>query len=71
MDATLAASIGSFMSLTQVGSGNNAVLKVDLDGLEDFASPEMVIQLTGAWSAGNLADDQALQKLINDRVILV
>ena len=71
MDATLAASIGSFMSLTQVGTSNNAVLKVDIDGLEEFASSEMVIQRTGAWSAGNLADDQALQKLINDRVILV
>jgi hypothetical protein len=63
--------VSQYLQLSQAGTGDDAVLKVDVDGLGDFAAgSEMTINLTGAWVSGNLSDD-TLTKLIDDRVIAV
>lgn len=69
MDGSLASSVGQYLQLSRVGTGNDAVLKVDVDGLGDFAAPELSISFSGGWVSGNLSAD-SLTKLIDDRVIL-
>jgi Ca2+-binding RTX toxin-like protein len=71
LDGSRVSSVSQYLQLSQAGTGDDAVLKVDVDGLGDFAAgSEMTINLTGAWVSGNLSDD-TLTKLIDDRVIAV
>ena len=58
----------NFLSLTQ--SGADAVLKIDMQGASNFASPEQTFTMTNAWSnAGGLND--TLNNLILNSVILL
>ena len=50
----LSANINKYVEMTQSGSTTTALLKVDLEGASSFASPELTIQLTGAWANNNL-----------------
>jgi hypothetical protein len=61
--------IASFLSLSQVGSSTDAVLKIDPTGLDNFSTPQETIVLTGAWVAGNLLGVTATD-LYTERVIL-
>jgi Ca2+-binding RTX toxin-like protein len=76
MNASLSASVSQYLSLSQVGTTANAVLKVDVDGVGGFGSPDMSITLNSAWTTDNLGASAAdatarLMTLINDRVIAV
>ncbi|MFJ2715170.1 type I secretion C-terminal target domain-containing protein [Pseudomonas sp. NPDC087346] len=55
-----------FLQLTQ--SGNNAVLKVDVAGEGNFATPTQVITLTNGWTTGGLSD--GLPSLLDQRVVV-
>lgn len=59
--------VGHYVQLTQ--SGTDAVLKVDVDGASNFASPEQTINLTNGWSTGGLND--TLTNLINAGAVII
>lgn len=62
-----------FMQMAQ--SGNDAVLRFDVDGMGQFTTPELSGTLQGAWAdlapgAGQSVNDK-LFVLMNDRVFMV
>ena len=62
------ANASNFLSLTQ--NATDAVLKIDLQGLANFSTPEHTFTMTGGWSnAGGLND--TLNNLLLDSVILI
>jgi hypothetical protein len=77
MDSAVSDSVKNFISLSRSSTTDDAVLKIDVDGLGEFDQAELDVTLQDAWVNGNLlpataqSDLQNLMSLINDRVILV
>jgi VCBS repeat-containing protein len=70
----LSANINKYVELTQSGSTTTALLKVDLEGASSFASPELTIQLTGAWANNNLlagTTPLSLDQLLANKTLVV
>jgi hypothetical protein len=70
----LSANINKYVELTQSGSTTTALLKVDLEGAASFASPELTIQLTGAWAYYNLlpwGSSLTLDQLLANKTLVV
>ena len=70
----LSANISQYLELTRSGSTTNALLKVDLEGAASFASPELTIQLTGAWAHYNLlpiGSSLTLDQLLANKTLVV
>jgi VCBS repeat-containing protein len=70
----LSANINKYVEMTQSGSTTTALLKVDLEGASSFASPELTIQLTGAWANNNLlagTTPLSLAQLLANKTLVV
>jgi Ca2+-binding RTX toxin-like protein len=71
MDKTKSSSVANYLSLERLGTSNDAVLKVNLSGLDgdvSFTSPDQKIILTNGWTTGGLNED--INQLIAHGVIL-
>ncbi len=70
----LSNNISQYLELTRSGSTTTALLKVDLEGASSFASPELTIQLTGAWANNNLlagTTPLSLAQLLANKTLVV
>ncbi|KAA0971292.1 type I secretion C-terminal target domain-containing protein [Aureimonas fodinaquatilis] len=61
--------LGDFLTLARVAGTDHAVIRVDTDGVN--GTPEMIINLTSFYAAGNFSPAVTLEQLVYAGVILV